>query len=55
MHPVFRLTLRAQPRGAPVDARLRQALKVLGRAFGLRCLRVEEIPPEGQAGAKPRR
>jgi hypothetical protein len=45
--PMFRLTLKAQRRDVPADIRIRQALKVLGRAFGLRCERIEELKPSG--------
>jgi hypothetical protein len=46
----FELVVRALPGGGPVEARLRRALKVLLRAFGLRCERAVELPP---AKARP--
>jgi hypothetical protein len=40
--PTFQVTLRA-PSDADAIRLLRAALKVLGRRFGLRCLRVEQV------------
>jgi hypothetical protein len=39
----YTLTLRAEGDGPPVAIRLRKALKVLLRSFGLRCTGVEQI------------
>jgi hypothetical protein len=55
--PTYHLTLRdagspGEGHPAPVDVRLRRALKCLLRSFGLRCVRVEEVPavePDGRA------
>ena len=44
--PVFRLTLTPTPGEVPAVNRLRSALKVLLRSFGLRALEVVELPPE---------
>ncbi len=43
----FRLTLREEPSaaGPPVYVRLRRALKILGRGFGLRCIAITEVKP----------
>jgi hypothetical protein len=41
----YRLELEAKPAGVPADVRLRRALKVLLRAFGLRCVWVREVGP----------
>ena len=41
----YRVTLRTVPRAGPAELRLRRALKVLLRAFGLKCVSVEEVPP----------
>jgi hypothetical protein len=46
----YRLELEAKPAGVPPDVRLRRALKVLLRAFGLKCLSAREVKPdEGQS------
>jgi len=42
MKPTFNLTLQAEPSGVPAIVRLRRALKVLKRAFGLRCVHIRE-------------
>jgi hypothetical protein len=47
--PTFRLVLRAVPGGGPVEVRLRSLLKVALRAFGFRCVKVEEVPVEPPA------
>jgi hypothetical protein len=48
--PRYRLELEAKPAGVPPDVRLRRALKVLLRAFGLKCLSAREVKPdEGQS------
>jgi hypothetical protein len=47
--PVFRVLLRAQPGKVPATIRLKRFLKLALRAFGLRCVAVEEIP-----GLQPR-
>lgn len=39
----YRLELRSQPDKIDEVARLRQALKVLLRRFGFRCLRIERV------------
>jgi hypothetical protein len=44
--PLVRLTLRLPP-GRGADACLKRFLKMLGRAYGLTCLRVEDVQPEG--------
>jgi hypothetical protein len=41
----YRLELEAKPAGVPAAVRLRRALKVLLRAFGLRCVWVREVGP----------
>jgi hypothetical protein len=41
----FLVTLQALPDAIPARLRVRKALKVLLRSFGLRCLRVEPLPP----------
>jgi hypothetical protein len=49
--PIFSLLLKAEPTrpgGAPPVTRLRSALKVLLRAFGLRALSVKELPSVGE-------
>jgi len=42
--PVFKLTLQTLPGSVPAIIRLRGALKTLLRAFGLKCISVEEVP-----------
>jgi hypothetical protein len=42
--PDVRVTLRPLKSGVPADVRLRRALKCLLRAFGFRCLAVEDVP-----------
>jgi hypothetical protein len=44
--PPFRLTLVAldDPAGVPPRIRVKRALKVLLRSFGLRCIRIEPAP-----------
>lgn len=44
--PVFVLHLEGLPDRVPVDVRLRRALKLLGRAFGLRCRLVRDATEE---------
>ena len=56
----FRLVLAALPSEVPVEVRLRSALKVLLRAFGLKAAEMpEELPADGpqggEAAAKPAR
>ena len=48
----FTLELRAEPGNwpAPVDVRLRRALKTLLRGYGLRCTHVGEVSPGSPAG-----
>ena len=53
--PDFRLVLRPRPGGPPPIIRLRRLLKAALRAFGLRCLRVEEIRPDDPASKPPSR
>ena len=50
--PRFRLVLVPMPDTVPPLVRLRQALKVLRRRFGLRCRGVEEL---GQHSPRSRR
>jgi hypothetical protein len=45
-----KLTLRPLSGTVPASVRLRRALKTLLRAFGLRCLRVEDVPQSQDAG-----
>jgi hypothetical protein len=40
--------LRPLPHAAPAIIRLRRALKLLGRAHGLRCLAVDEVHETGE-------
>jgi len=40
---IFRITLEAGPVQTPAIVRLRLALKILGRAFRLRCAHVEQV------------
>jgi hypothetical protein len=40
----FTLTLAAEPHPTPAHVRLKQALKLLGRAFAFRCVSVAEAP-----------
>jgi hypothetical protein len=42
----YRVTLRPLKDSVPAAVRMRRALKLLGRAFGLRAVRVEELPPD---------
>jgi hypothetical protein len=51
--PTFRLVLRSLPSKGPVEVRLRRALKCLQRAFGLKCIRVEEVPVEAATQKQP--
>jgi hypothetical protein len=46
--PVYLVALRAEGDGPPPAVRLRRLLKCCLRAFGLRALRVEEMPPTFQ-------
>lgn len=48
--PRFRLVLVPMPDAVPPLARLKAALKVLRRRFGLRCERIEELPEGSKAG-----
>lgn len=41
--PVFQITLESRPDPVPEIVRLRRLLKLSWRAFGFRCVRVEEI------------
>jgi hypothetical protein len=53
---VYRVTLAPMPGGVPPLQRLRAALKALGRRYGLRCERVEELErqkPRSRPGAAP--
>lgn len=49
--PTYTLQLRPEGDGPPPVIRLRSALKVLKRAFGLRCIRATEDP--GQPLPRP--
>ena len=49
--PTYLLKLEALPGKVDANVRLRQALKVLLRAFGLRCREVREVKPEGKPDA----
>jgi hypothetical protein len=40
---VYTLTLRAEGNGPPAAIRLRKALKVMLRSFGLRCILIQQI------------
>ena len=56
--PEYRVTLRFSTNGVPALVRLRRFLKMARRAYGLRAVRIEEVPdvgpdPSGQGGAKP--
>jgi hypothetical protein len=44
--PEFLLRLRALPNGVPVVLRLRKFLKLALRAFFLKCVSAEELPPD---------
>jgi hypothetical protein len=44
--PRYVLTLEALADPTPATIRLRRALKHLGRWFGLRVVRLEELPPD---------
>ncbi|MEX2119581.1 MAG: hypothetical protein WD847_08300 [Pirellulales bacterium] len=48
----FTLTLEAQPSKVPVAIRLRRALKILGRGYGLRCKAIR--PASGGTDPAPR-
>jgi hypothetical protein len=48
--PPFRLTLIALPDPVPARVRVRKALKVLLRAFRLKCVAVEPVRPAKGAG-----
>jgi hypothetical protein len=49
----YRLELEAKPSGVPADVRLRRALKVLLRAFGLRCVWAREVRPGDDGATAP--
>jgi hypothetical protein len=42
--PTYRLTVTMMPGSVPAINRLRSALKTLLRAFGVRCISIEELP-----------
>jgi hypothetical protein len=44
--PIYRLTIAAPPGKVPEICRLRAFLKRLGRSYDLRCIDIEELPPE---------
>jgi hypothetical protein len=46
--PDYHLVLRPLRSDVPAVIRLRKALKMLLRDFGLRCVRIEQVAPEGQ-------
>lgn len=46
-HPRFAIMIEAKPDTVPATTRLRRALKVLLRAFGLRCVEIREVPANG--------
>ncbi len=52
--PDYLIRLRTEPSGVPTVVRLRRALKVLKRTFGLRCVHIEhtaqESPPMAHQG-----
>ena len=43
----YRVTLRFAAGGAPAIVRLRRFLKMAWRAYGLKAVRVEEVPGDG--------
>jgi len=52
--PDYRVVLRPLPGWTtPAIVRLRRALKMLLRGFGLRCIEVCEIPPIGEVLTEP--
>jgi hypothetical protein len=48
--PLIHLILKPLPADAPVAIRLRRLLKVALRAFGLRCVAVEEVSGKAMQG-----
>lgn len=42
----YRIEVEALPSGVPATVRMKRWLKIALRAFGLKCLRCEEIPVE---------
>jgi hypothetical protein len=45
----FALVLQAEPWTTPAVSRLRRALKLLLRSFGLRCVECREVKPDRKA------
>jgi len=45
-NPRYHLDLEALPGNAPPEVRMRRLLKTLLRAYGMRCIAIEEIRPE---------
>jgi hypothetical protein len=51
--PVYHLTLRSEPgQAAPVEVRLRRALKCLLRTFGFRCVGIMDVTHRSPAEAR---
>lgn len=46
--PLFRLDLRAEGDGPPVEIRVRRVLKNMLRSYGLRCVRAEMMADKPQ-------
>lgn len=44
--PRYRLVLRAEADTVPATIRMRAALKMLLRSFGLRCVEIVEVPTQ---------